>query len=184
MEISVVNAPELDTAAPDTAAPVDTAAPDTAAPVDEAAFLHGYGLQVTAQRLAVLRAVSERPHHTAAEINAVVRAEIGAVSLQAVYDALSMLTEKGIIRRIQPAGSPARYEGRVGDNHHHLICRACGRMVDVDCAVGDTPCLTAAYDSGYEIDEAEVIYWGRCPECVAAAAVLPAHDHQSETLSE
>jgi Fur family ferric uptake transcriptional regulator len=119
----------------------------------------------------VVRAVSERPHHTAAEINAVVRAEIGAVSLQAVYDALGILTEKGIIRRIQPAGSPARYEARVGDNHHHLICRTCGRMVDVDCAVGDPPCLTAADDSGYEIDEAEVIYWGRCPDCVAVAAV-------------
>jgi Fur family ferric uptake transcriptional regulator len=126
-------------------------------------------VQVTAQRLAVLRAVAERPHSTAADIGAVVRAEIGAVSLQAVYDALGTLAEKGIIRRIQPAGSPARYEHRVGDNHHHLICRTCGRMVDVDCAVGYTPCLTAADDAGYEIDEAEVIYWGRCPACVAAA---------------
>ena len=184
MEVSVDNAPKLGTAALDQPAPVDGVAPDNAAPVDEAAFLHGHGVQVTAQRLAVLRAVSERPHQTAAEINAVVRAGIGAVSLQAVYDALSMLTEKGIIRRIQPAGSAARYEGRVGDNHHHLICRTCGRMVDVDCAVGDTPCLTAADDSGYEIDEAEVIYWGRCPGCVAAGALSPAHDHQSETLSE
>jgi Fe2+ or Zn2+ uptake regulation protein len=138
--------------------------------VDPAALLRRHGVQVTAQRLAVLRAVSERPHRTAAEIDAVVRAEIGAVSLQAVYDALAMLTEKRLIRRIQPAGSPARYEGRVGDNHHHLICRACGRMLDVDCAVGDTPCLTAVDDSGYEIDEAEVIYWGRCPDCIAAPA--------------
>src|SRR5581483_1913592 len=142
MEVSLDNAPERDAAAFDHPAPLDGG--EIAAPVDVAALLHGHGLQVTAQRLAVLRAVSERPHHTAAEINAVVRAEIGAVSLQAVYDALGMLTEKGIIRRIQPAGSPARYEGRVGDNHHHLICRTCGRMVDVDCAVGDTPCLTAA----------------------------------------
>jgi Fur family ferric uptake transcriptional regulator len=118
--------------------------------------------------LAVLRAVSERPHSTAAKIDAVVRAEIGAVSLQAVYDALGVLTDRGIIRRIQPAGSPARYEDRVGDNHHHLICRACGRMVDVDCAVGLAPCLTAMDDLGYEIDEAEVIYWGRCPDCAAA----------------
>ena len=125
-------------------------------------------MQVTAQRLAVLRAVSQRPHCTAAEIDAAVRAEIGAVSLQAVYDALAMLSEKGLIRRIQPARSPARYEGRVGDNHHHLICRSCGRMVDVDCAVGDTPCLTAVDDSGYEIEEAEVLYWGRCPDCIAA----------------
>jgi Fur family ferric uptake transcriptional regulator len=115
--------------------------------------------------------VSERPHSTAAEVDAVVRAEIGAVSLQAVYDALGALTHKGIIRRIQPAGSPARYEDRVGDNHHHLICRTCSRMVDVDCAVGETPCLTAGEESGYEIDEAEVIYWGRCPDCIAAAAV-------------
>ena len=94
------------------------------------------------------------------------RAEIGVISRQAVYDALGILADKGIIRRIQPAGSPARFEDRVGDNHHHLICRSCGRMVDVDCAVGATPCLTAADDSGYEIDEAEVVYWGRCPDCV------------------
>ena len=130
------------------------------------------GLQVTAQRLAVLRAVSDRPHSTADDIYKVVRAEIGAISRQAVYDALAALTDKGLLRRIQPAGSPARYEDRVGDNHHHLICRTCSRMVDVDCAVGDTPCLTAADDSGYEIDEAEVIYWGRCPECVAATPCL------------
>ena len=91
------------------------------------------------------------------------------ISKQAVYDALAALTDKGLVRRIQPAGSPARYEDRAGDNHHHLICRTCGRTVDVDCAVGDTPCLTAADDAGYEIDEAEVIYWGRCPDCVVAA---------------
>ena len=133
-------------------------------------LLRRHGVQVTAQRLAVLRAVTDRPHSTAADIDADVRAEIGAISLQAVYDALGTLTEKGLIRRIQPAGSPARYEDRVGDNHHHLICRACGRMVDVDCAIGDTPCLTAANDSGYEIDEAEVIYWGRCHECVGGGS--------------
>jgi Fur family ferric uptake transcriptional regulator len=97
-----------------------------------------------------------------------VRAEIGAISRQAVYDTLGVLAEKGLIRRIQPAGSPALYENRVGDNHHHVICRLCGKTVDVTCAVGETPCLTAADDSGYEIDEAEVIYWGRCPECLAA----------------
>jgi Fur family ferric uptake transcriptional regulator len=139
--------------------------------VDNADLLRRHDVQVTAQRLAVLWAVSERPHSTAAEIDVVVRAKIGAVSLQAVYDVLGTLTEKGILRRIQPAGSSARYETRVGDNHHHLICRTCGRTVDVDCAVGDTPCLTAADDSGYEIDEAEVIYWGRCPDCVAASAI-------------
>ena len=138
--------------------------------VDEA-LLRRHGLQVTAQRLAVLRTVSDRPHSTADDIDKVVRAEIGAISRQAVYDALAALTDKGLLRRIQPAGSPARYENRVGDNHHHLICRTCSRMIDVDCAVGDTPCLTAADDSGYEIDEAEVIYWGRCPACVAGAAV-------------
>ena len=129
-------------------------------------LLREHGLQVTTQRLAVLRAVEALPHSTTDDIDKAVRAEIGAVSRQAVYDALSILTDKGILRRIQPAGSPARYENRVGDNHHHLICRTCSRMVDVDCAAGQTPCLTAADDSGYEIDEAEVIYWGRCPECV------------------
>ncbi len=133
------------------------------------ALLRRHGLQVTAQRLAVLRAVSERPHSTAEDIDTVVRAEIGAISRQAVYDALAAFTDKGLLRRIQPAGSPARYENRVGDNHHHVICRACNRMADVDCAVDYTPCLTAADDSGYEIDEAEVVYWGRCPECVAAS---------------
>ena len=138
--------------------------------VDHDALLRQNGLQVTAQRLAVLRAVSSRPHGTADDIDKAVRADLGAVSRQAVYDALGILTEKGVLRRIQPAGSSARYEDRVGDNHHHLICRSCGRMVDVDCAVGYTPCLTAADDSSYEIDEAEVIYWGRCPECVAARA--------------
>ena len=137
--------------------------------VDKDELLRRHGMNVTAQRLAVLRAVSDRPHSTADDIYNVVRAEIGAISVQAVYDALGILTDKGLFRRIQPAGSSARYEDRVGDNHHHLICRTCGRMVDVDCAVGDTPCLTAADDSGYEVDEAEVIYWGRCPECVATA---------------
>ncbi len=135
---------------------------------DNHAVLRRHGLQVTAQRLAVLRAVSDRPHSTADDIYTVVQAEIGAISRQAVYDALTALTDKGLFRRLQPAGSPARYENRVGDNHHHLICRTCRRMVDVDCAVGHTPCLTAADDSGYEIDEAEVVYWGRCPECVEA----------------
>lgn len=133
-----------------------------------ALLLRRHGLQVTAQRLAVLRTVSGRPHSTADDIDKAVGVEIGAISKQAVYDALSILTEKGLLRRIQPAGSPARYEDRVGDNHHHLICRGCSRMVDVDCAVGETPCLTAAHDAGYEIDEAEVIFWGRCPECARA----------------
>lgn len=138
------------------------------ASLDKADLLRRHGLQVTAQRIAVLRAVSERPHGSAVEIAAAVRSEIGAVSVQAVYDALAILTGRGIIRRIQPAGSAARYEGRVDDNHHHLICRTCGRMVDVDCAIGEMPCLTAAENAGYEIEEAEVLYWGRCPECVGS----------------
>ncbi|WP_419846402.1 Fur family transcriptional regulator [Candidatus Poriferisocius sp.] len=138
---------------------------DTPSPAD---LLRQHGLQVTAQRIAVIRAVSASPHGTVEDVAEAVHNEIGAISRQAVYDSLGMLAEKGLIRRIQPAGSPARYEDRVGDNHHHLICRSCNQMVDVDCAVGYTPCLTAADDSGYEIDEAEVIYWGRCPECFAA----------------
>ena len=136
---------------------------------DPADLLREQGVQVTAQRLAVLRAVSGRPHGTADDVAEDVRSEIGAISRQAVYDALGILAKKGLIRRIQPAGSSARYEDRIGDNHHHLICRTCGKTVDVDCAVGDTPCLTAATDSGYQIDEAEVIYWGTCPECLAAS---------------
>jgi len=134
---------------------------------DPAALLRQHGIQVTAQRLAMLRAVSGRPHGTAEAIAEDVRADIGAISRQAVYDVLGMLAEKGLIRRIQPAGSPARYEDRVGDNHHHLICRACGKTVDVECAVGETPCLTAAANSGFQIDEAEVIFWGTCPECLS-----------------
>jgi Fur family transcriptional regulator, stress-responsive regulator len=130
-------------------------------------LLRQRGIHVTAQRLAVLRTVAAQPHITADVVADIVRAEIGAISLQSVYDALGVLVAEGLVRRIQPAGSPARFEDRVGDNHHHLICRACGRMVDVDCAAGTAPCLTAADDKGYEIDEAEVVYWGRCPECLA-----------------
>lgn len=136
-------------------------------PPDPTALLRQHGVQVTAQRLAVLRAVSSNPHGTADDVAEVVRNEIGTISRQAVYDSLSILSEKGLIRRIQPAGSPARFEDRVGDNHHHLACRQCGRVVDVDCAVDYTPCLVASDDAGYEIDEAEVVYWGRCPDCVA-----------------
>ena len=132
---------------------------------DPADLLRQRGIQVTAQRLAVLRAVSTQPHIAADAVAEAVRAEIGAISLQSVYDALGVLVTEGLIRRIQPAGSPARFEDRVGDNHHHLICRVCGRVVDVDCAVGKAPCLNASDDSGYEIDEAEVAYWGRCPDC-------------------
>jgi Fur family ferric uptake transcriptional regulator len=132
---------------------------------DAADLLRQRGIQVTAQRLAVLRAVAGRPHITADAVAESVRAEIGAISLQSVYDALALLAAEGLIRRIQPPGAPAHFEDRVGDNHHHLICRSCGRVVDVDCAVGEAPCLTAADARGYEIDEAEVVYWGRCPRC-------------------
>lgn len=113
-----------------------------------------------------MRAVAARSHITADDVTETVKGEIGAISRQAVYDALAVLVENGLLRRIQPVGSPARYESRVGDNHHHLICRLCGRVADVDCAVGSARCLTAADDNGYEIDEADVVYWGRCPQCL------------------
>ena len=128
-------------------------------------LLREHGLPVTAQRLAVIAAVSGRAHSTADAIAEDVRAKIGTVSRQAVYDALGVFAEKGIIRRIQPSRSPALYESRVGDNHHHLVCRTCGKTADVDCAVGHTPCLTASNTRGFLIDEAEVVYWGTCPEC-------------------
>ena len=132
---------------------------------DPTEILRERGLRVTAQRLAVLRAIADAPHATADGVAESVRGELGSISTQAVYDVLGALTDSGLLRRIQPAGSPARYEDRVGDNHHHLVCRVCDRMVDVDCAVGEAPCLEAADHAGYEIDEAEIIYWGRCPEC-------------------
>lgn len=137
-------------------------------PSDAKSLLREHGVSVTAQRLAVMQVVSGRPHCTADDVANDVRAEIGAISRQAVYNTLGVLVEKGLIRRIQPAHSPARYEDRVGDNHHHLICRVCGRMVDVDCAGGAAPCLIPLDDAGYIVDEAEVIYWGRCAECVAS----------------
>jgi Fur family transcriptional regulator, stress-responsive regulator len=141
---------------------------------EPADLLRQRGIQVTAQRLAVLRAVAGQPHITAEGVTEVVRAEIGAISLQSVYDALGLLVAEGLIRRIQPAGSAALFEDRTGDNHHHLICRVCGRVVDVDCATGSAPCLTAMDDRGYEIDEAEVAYWGRCPDCLAQARTATA----------
>ena len=134
---------------------------------DPAEFLRKHNIPITAQRLAVLSAVSTRPHATADAIAEVVRGTIGAVSRQAVYNTLGMLAERGLVRRIQPAGSAALYEDRVGDNHHHLICRSCGTTADVDCAVGQAPCLSVSDNSGFKIDEAEVIYWGTCPQCLA-----------------
>ena len=132
---------------------------------DPEATLREHQLPVTAQRLAVLREVARHPHATADEIAQGVRDEIGAISRQSVYNVLGVLTDKGILRRIQPADSPARYEDRVGDNHHHLVCRACGHTEDVCCAKGHAPCLNARGTHGFVIDEAEVIYWGLCPKC-------------------
>ena len=127
--------------------------------------LRSVGLRVTATRLAVLEAVAGRPHTDAEHVVADVRAAIGTASVQAVYDILAALTAAGLVRRIEPAGHPARYERRVGDNHHHLVCRGCGALEDVDCATGASPCLTPASDHGFAVDEAEVTYWGLCPRC-------------------
>lgn len=128
-------------------------------------MLRGASLRVTRPRVAVLAAVHDHPHADTNSIIGLVREDLGEVSLQAVYDVLRALTVAGLVRCIHPAGSVARYESRVGDNHHHLVCRSCGAITDVDCAVGTAPCLTAADHHGYELDEAEVIYWGLCPGC-------------------
>jgi Fur family transcriptional regulator, stress-responsive regulator len=131
-------------------------------------MVRGAALRVTRPRVAVLAAVHDHPHADTDSIIRVVREAFGEVSHQAVYDVLRALTAAGLVRRIEPAGSTARYEARIGDNHHHVVCRSCGAIADVDCAVGTTPCLTASDDSGFEIDEAEVTYWGRCPDCSTA----------------
>ena len=127
--------------------------------------LRGAGLRVTAARVALLEAVRDGDHLGVEALASGVRDRVGHVSLQAVYGALHALTAAGLIRRIEPAGSPARFEGRIGDNHHHVVCRSCGVVADVDCAVGGTPCLTASDDHGFALDEAEVVYWGLCPRC-------------------
>jgi Fur family transcriptional regulator, stress-responsive regulator len=137
-------------------------APGTPTTAEE---LRGAGLRVTAARVALLQTVRAGDHLGVEAIASGVRDRVGHISLQAVYDALHALTTAGLVRRIEPPGSPARFEGRVGDNHHHLVCRSCGAVVDVDCAVGHAPCLTASDDRGFSIDEAEVIYWGLCPDC-------------------
>jgi Fur family transcriptional regulator, stress-responsive regulator len=134
----------------------------TADPVD---LLRGAGLRVTQPRVAVLGALAEAPHADVETITTATRTVLGTVSTQAVYDVLRALTEAGLTRRIEPAGSPARFELRVGDNHHHVVCRVCGSIADVDCAVGERPCLTASEAHGFVIDEAEVTYWGICPDC-------------------
>lgn len=128
-------------------------------------MLRGAALRVTRPRMAVMSAVHAHPHADTDSIIGVVRGDLGEVSHQAVYDVLRALTSAGLVRRIQPAGSVARYESRVGDNHHHVVCRSCGSIADVDCAVGEVPCLIASEDHGFAIDEAEVVYWGLCPPC-------------------
>jgi Fur family ferric uptake transcriptional regulator len=138
-------------------------------PPSTAEELRGAGLRVTAARVALLDTVRRGDHLGAEAIAAQVRERIGHVSLQAVYEALHALAGAGLVRRVEPAGSPARYEGRVGDGHHHLVCRSCGRVADVDCAVGETPCPTASDAHGFVIDETEVIYWGLCPGCSTAS---------------
>ena len=130
--------------------------------------LRAASLRVTRPRLAVLAALSEHPHVDTETVIEMVRGELGTVSHQAVYDVLRVLTDAGLVRRIQPAGSIARYETRVGDNHHHLVCRSCGAIADVDCAVGNAPCLNASEDRGFVVDEAEVVYWGTCSDCATA----------------
>lgn len=137
---------------------------------DLATLLRESSLRVTRPRVAVLEAVYGLPHASTDALIDAVRIDLPEVSHQAVYDSLHTLTAAGLIRRIQPSGSVARYESRIGDNHHHLICRSCGSIADVDCAVGHTPCLTASEDHGYVIDEAEVVYWGTCPDCTAAGS--------------
>ncbi|MEU4744868.1 Fur family transcriptional regulator [Actinosynnema sp. NPDC023658] len=134
---------------------------------DFEARLRAVSLRVTRPRLAVLAALSDHPHVDTETVIALVREEHPTVSHQAVYDVLRALTDTGLVRRIQPAGAVARYETRVGDNHHHVVCRSCGAIADVDCAVGHSPCLTASDDAGYLVDEAEVVFWGTCPDCSA-----------------
>jgi len=137
------------------------------APRDMETMLRGASLRVTGPRVAVLAAVHDNPHADTDSLIGAVRSDVGDVSHQAVYDVLRVLTAAGLVRRIQPSGSLARYEARVGDNHHHVVCRSCGAIADVDCSVGDVPCLTASDDHGFAIDEAEVVYWGWCPACAS-----------------
>ncbi|MCX4742510.1 Fur family transcriptional regulator [Streptomyces antibioticus] len=145
-------------------------APQTPTTAEE---LRGAGLRVTAARVALLETVRAGDHLDVEAIATGVRDRVGHISLQAVYEALHALNAAGLVRRIEPPGSPARFEGRVGDNHHHLVCRSCDVVVDVDCAVGHAPCLTAVDSQGFSVDEAEVIYWGLCPECSAAGTAAP-----------
>ncbi|GGD28308.1 Fur family transcriptional regulator [Nocardioides daphniae] len=144
--------------------------PETTSTPDFASVLRAASLRVTRPRQAVLAAVAAEPHLDTDAVIHRVRAELGTVSHQAVYDVLRALTEAGLLRRIQPAGATARYEARTDDNHHHVVCRSCGAIEDVDCAVGQAPCLVASDDHGFAVDEAEVVWWGTCPSCTAATA--------------
>jgi Fur family transcriptional regulator, stress-responsive regulator len=139
-------------------------------PADDVALLRDAGLRVTAPRLAVLSSVRELDHPDVDDVVQAARSRLGAVSTQAVYDVLRVFEEAGLVRRIEPAGSPVRYETRVGDNHHHLVCRRCGVVADVDCVVGHAPCLEPAGDAGFVVDEADVTFWGICPGCQGATA--------------
>ncbi len=148
--------------------------------ISEAQFLKDHDVHPTAQRLAVMRAISASPHATADHIFEIAGSDLGVISRQSVYDALSLLVASGLVRRIQPSGSPALYEDRVNDNHHHIVCRLCGTVRDVDCSVGLRPCLDADDTLGFEIDEAEVAFWGRCPSCLASGRVASALDPSTD----
>ncbi|GAA4611658.1 Fur family transcriptional regulator [Saccharopolyspora hordei] len=147
--------------------------------------LRAAGLRVTKPRLAVLRWLADHPHATADQVATAVRRELGSVSTQAVYDVLNACSSAGLLRRIEPAGHPARFEARIADNHHHLVCRRCGRTEDVDCVLGAAPCLTPSTTAGYAVDEAEVVFWGYCPDCLSQAARPGDHhnDHHEEGRS-
>jgi Fur family transcriptional regulator, stress-responsive regulator len=145
-------------------------------------MLRGAALRVTRPRVAVLSAVHDHPHADTDSVLTAVRRDFGEVSHQAVYDVLRVLTEVGLLRRFQPTGSLARYEVQDGGNHHHVVCRSCGAIEDVGCAVGYAPCLTAPEDAGFEIDEAEVIYWGRCPECASIASNQSAQETREQEM--
>ncbi|MGH3700362.1 MAG: Fur family transcriptional regulator [Pseudonocardiaceae bacterium] len=152
-------------------------------PSDVDQRLRQVGLRVTAPRRSVLQWLAEHPHATAEQIRGGAAAQLGAVSTQTVYDVLAVCTAAGLVRRIEPAGHPARFERRTGDNHHHVVCRACGHTEDVDCAVGLRPCLTPSVDHGYLLDEAEVVFWGMCPSCQTSAADRSLVDHGPMTTT-
>jgi Fur family ferric uptake transcriptional regulator len=160
--------------------PAETPRPSTSA-VDPVAALRGAGLRVTAPRRAVLAWLAEHPHSTADAVGSGVRAELGTISTQAVYDVLAACIDAGLVRRIEPAGHPARFERRVADNHHHVVCRHCGVTRDVDCIVGAAPCLTPLDDHGFAIDEAEVVFWGVCPDCQKTQQTDPVRESAQAT---